>query len=148
MVRGGTAANITAGYCEFVTDIRALPGEDPNDILEAYRRYVADEVEPAMQAANPNTKIEIELCADVPSFYAPDQCPAVRLAKQLTGQNESMAQPYAAEAGQFTNGGFAVAMCGPGSISQAHQPNEFISLDQFAQGEQFLRRLIDLLSQD
>lgn len=148
MVRGGTAANITAGYCEFVTDIRALPGEDPNAILETYRQYVAQEIEPAMQAVNKSTKIDIELCADVPSFYAPDECPAVRLAKQLTGQNESVAQPYAAEAGQFTQGGFAVAMCGPGSISQAHQPNEFISLEQFQQGEQFLRRLIGVLSQD
>lgn len=148
MIRGGTAANITAGHCEFVTDIRALPDENPNDTLQAYREYVALEVEPAMQAVNSTTKIEIELCADVPSFYAPDDCPAVRLAKQLTGQNESAAQPYAAEAGQFTQGGFAVAMCGPGSISQAHQPNEFISLDQFAQGEQFLRRLIDLLSSE
>lgn len=148
MIRGGTAANITAGHCEFVTDIRALPGEDPNDTLRAYREYVTQEVEPAMQAVNAATKIEIELCADVPSFFAPDECPAVHLAKQLTGQNESVAQPYAAEAGQFTQGGFAVAMCGPGSIEQAHQPNEFISLDQFAQGEQFLRRLIEVLSQE
>jgi acetylornithine deacetylase len=148
MIRGGTAANITAGHCEFVTDIRALPSENPNDTLSAYREFVAQEIEPAMQAVNSGTKIEIELCADVPSFYAPDECPAVRLAKQLTGQNESVVQPYAAEAGQFSQGGFAVAMCGPGSISQAHQPNEFISVDQFVQGEQFLRRLIDLLSQE
>jgi len=146
MIRGGTAANITAGYCEFVTDIRALPGEDPQAILAEYQDYVREQVEPAMQAVNANAHIDIQLCADVPSFHAPQACPAVQLAQQLTGQNDTVVQPYAAEAGQFVQGGFAVVMCGPGSIKQAHQPNEYISIDQFQQGETFLRRLISVLS--
>ncbi|MGB1859522.1 MAG: M20/M25/M40 family metallo-hydrolase, partial [Arenicellales bacterium] len=55
--------------------------------------------------------------------------------------------PYVAEAGQFQAAGFPTVVCGPGSIDQAHKPNEFIALDQIDQGEQLLRKLISRLSQ-
>ena len=54
---------------------------------------------------------------------------------------------YAAEAGQFQQAGFATAICGPGSIDQAHQANEFITLKQVEAGTQFVRRLIERLAQ-
>jgi acetylornithine deacetylase len=54
--------------------------------------------------------------------------------------------PYGAEAGQFQEAGLSVVVCGPGSIDQAHQPNEYISIDQFEQGTEFVRRLIAQLS--
>jgi acetylornithine deacetylase len=70
----------------------------------------------------------------------------VLLAKQLTGQNVTESVAYGAEAGQFQQAGLSVAVCGPGSIDQAHQPDEYISVDQFEQGIAFTRRLIDHLS--
>lgn len=66
--------------------------------------------------------------------------------KQLSGQNTTEVAPYAAESGQFQRAGFAVAMCGPGSIDQAHQPDEYISIDQLEKGTEFMRRLIQLQS--
>lgn len=142
MIRGGTAPNITAKDCHFVTDIRSLPGDDPLAIVEEYRAFAMGEVLPEMQQVHPDTSIEIVLRANAPAFAADPNCPAVALAKQLTGQNEVLSQPYAAEAGQFQCAGFATVMCGPGSIEQAHQPNEFISIEQLNAGEAFLRRLI------
>jgi acetylornithine deacetylase len=50
---------------------------------------------------------------------------------------------FGTEAGQFQEIGIDAIVCGPGSIEQAHQPDEFIELSQFAEGEAFLRRLID-----
>lgn len=146
LIRGGTAQNITARHCHFVTDIRALPGEDPQRLLDAYRRFALDEVLPEMRAIHPDCSIDIRVHSDVPSFEAHPSCPAVALAKQLTGQNECVAQPYGAEAGQFQRAGFPTVMCGPGSIEQAHQPNEFISLAQFEAGIAFIDRLIDYQS--
>ena len=64
----------------------------------------------------------------------------------MTGQNALESVPYGAEAGQFQAAGHSVVMCGPGSIDQAHQPDEFISLEQVAEGTAFMRRLIDYLS--
>lgn len=142
LIRGGTAQNITARDCHFVTDIRSLPGEDANLLLEAYRTFAMEQVLTEMRRIHADTHIEIIVHADVPAFSARPDCPAVALAKQLTGQNETLAQPYAAEAGQFQQAGFATVMCGPGSIEQAHQPNEYISVAQLQAGEAFMQRLI------
>jgi len=54
--------------------------------------------------------------------------------------------PYAAEAGQFQQAGFPTVICGPGSIDQAHQPNEYIERSQLERGDNFLRSLIRSLS--
>ncbi|MEM7217799.1 MAG: acetylornithine deacetylase [Pseudomonadota bacterium] len=146
VVNGGTAHNITARHCQFVTDIRTLPGEDPNEYYADFQAFVREVVEPEMHAISPDTGVEIELNADVPGFDAGEDSDAVVLAKQLSGQNKVEVAPYAAESGQFQRAGFSVAMCGPGSIDQAHQPDEFISIAQLEAGTEFIRRLIQVQS--
>ena len=157
VVQGGTAHNIMARHCRFVTDIRTIPGEDPTDYFAEYERFVRDVVEPEMHAVSPDTGVSLEVHANVPGFDAAGagagagasaraESEAVRIAKQLSGQNETVVAPYAAESGQFEQAGFAVAMCGPGSIDQAHQPDEFISIEQLEAGTAFMRRLIQLQS--
>ena len=146
VVQGGTAQNITAKQCRFVTDIRTLPDEDPEDFFRGLERYAREVLEPEMQRVHPDTGIDFHVRSQVPGFAARDNEPAVALARQLTGQNSSESVAYGAEAGQFQQAGLSVAMCGPGSIDQAHQPNEYISLDQFEQGVVFMRRLIERLS--
>ena len=146
VVHGGTAHNICARECTFVTDIRTMPDECPQRYFEALQRYAREELEPAMQAVHPHTGIDFKVHAEVPGFAVSEDEPAVLLAKQLTGQNESEVVPYGAESGQFQAAGFSVVMCGPGSIDQAHQPNEFIELTQVDQGVAFVRRLITRLA--
>jgi acetylornithine deacetylase len=53
---------------------------------------------------------------------------------------------YAAEAGQFQGAGFSTVICGPGSIDQAHQPDEYVDVAQMARGAQFMGRLVEALS--
>ena len=67
---------------------------------------------------------------------------AETLVKFLTGANETIGVAFATEAGQFQEAGLSAVVCGPGSIAQAHQPDEFIEISQLEAGEQFLRRLI------
>ncbi|MFN3616095.1 MAG: M20/M25/M40 family metallo-hydrolase, partial [Rubrimonas sp.] len=50
------------------------------------------------------------------------------------------------EAGQFPAAGYSAVVGGPGSIEQAHKPDEYITLEQLAAGEAFLRRLIDRMA--
>ncbi len=69
---------------------------------------------------------------------------AESLARLLTGYNASDAVAYAAEAGQFQQAGFSTVLCGPGSIDQAHQPNEYIEKSQVQACVDFIRRLIDI----
>ncbi len=146
VIQGGTAQNITARRCRFMTDIRTLPDEDPLTFFAELERYAREELEPGMREVHPATGIEFDIHANVPGFHATDDEPAVTLAKQLTGQNRTESVSYGAEAGQFQQAGLSVAICGPGSIDQAHQPDEFISIDQFDQGVAFQRRLISHLS--
>ena len=82
----------------------------------------------------------------MPAFHSNDDEPAIALARQISGQNSVESVAYGAEAGQFQQAGYSVAMCGPGSIDQAHQPNEFITLEQVEKGTEFTPRLIDYLS--
>ncbi|MCA8886821.1 MAG: M20/M25/M40 family metallo-hydrolase, partial [Hyphomonadaceae bacterium] len=64
----------------------------------------------------------------------------------LTGDNETRAVAYAAEAGLFQRAGIPAIICGPGSIEQAHQPDEWIERAQIEEGAAFMRRLIAQLS--
>jgi len=146
VVNGGTAQNITARECCFVTDIRTLPGESAMAYFRDLEQFARDELEPAMHAVHADTGVEFQINAQVPGFHAAGTDEAVMLARQLTGQNETESVVYGAEAGQFQEAGHSVAMCGPGSIDQAHQPDEFISLEQFDAGVAFMRRLIERLS--
>ena len=146
VVHGGTAGNIMAHHCEFSTDIRAMPGEDPMRCFREIEAHARDVLEPEMRAIAPDTAIDFQIGARVPAFESPPDSPAVLLARRLTGANDCECVSYGAEAGQFQEAGHSVVMCGPGSIDQAHQPDEYISLDQVAAGTAFIRRLIDYLS--
>ncbi len=99
-----------------------------------------------MHAICSDTSISFDITANVPGFKCDEDEEAVVLVKQLTGQNSTTAVPYGAEAGQFSEAGYSVVMCGPGSIDQAHQPNEFISLAQVEEGTRFVQNLINHLS--
>jgi acetylornithine deacetylase len=99
-----------------------------------------------MRAVAPDTGIRIEVLARVPALAEAADNPATMLARQLSGENATHYVAFGAEAGQFQEAGFATVMCGPGSIDQAHQPDEYISLEQVARGEDFLRQLIARLS--
>lgn len=146
VVNGGTATNIMARHCSFDADFRSLPGEDALSYFRELEAYAREVVEPEMQAIAPAAGIEFRIDAQVPAFEAAAGSKAIALARHLTGQNDLESVSYGAEAGQFQAAGHSVVMCGPGSIDQAHQPNEYISLEQVEQGTAFTRRLIDYLS--
>lgn len=145
VAHGGTQLNIMAGECVFDFDVRVVPGETASDILEEFADY-AKGVEAEMRARASGCRVKIEQMTDAPSFAPQDDNPAADIAKSLTGQNATDVVAYAAEAGQFQEAGFSTVICGPGSIDQAHQPNEYVSVDQLRQGTVFLRKLIAQLA--
>jgi acetylornithine deacetylase len=58
--------------------------------------------------------------------------------RRLTGENGSSVVSYGTEAGQFQAAGYSAVVCGPGNIAQAHQPNEYLTVDQLQKGEAFM----------
>ena len=146
VIEGGTAANIISRRCRFLWDIRQIPEDDPMVHVDRFRAWYEAEVLPAMQRVAPEANIETRMDNQAPAFGPEEDGEAERIARAITGDNAVHAAAYAAEAGQFQEAGFSTVVCGPGSIDQAHQPNEYIEIDQVAQCERFLRRLMDDLS--
>lgn len=142
IIHGGTAGNITARDCRFTTDIRVLPGESTDHWLEQYRAY-AENLEKSMQAIHPDTGIHISVRSSVPACRTDSDSEAEQLVRRLTGDNGEAVVSYATEAGQFQDEDYAAVICGPGSIEQAHQADEFIEISQLDAGTDFIRRLIE-----
>ena len=145
MIEGGTAHNITAKDCKFAMDFRVVPGEDKDKWATAYLEKVR-EVEAQMQAVVPQTRIDIAPRFDVPALQPETAGEAETLVRQITGDNASHKVSYGTEAGQFQEAGYSAVICGPGSIDQAHQPNEYIEVSQFNAGHDFMKKLLDRLA--
>lgn len=145
MIEGGTAGNITAKDCHFVTDIRVTPPETAQGWFDRYVAY-ARVIEQEIKAIRPEAHIEVIMRGINPACVQETDGEAEMLARALTGDNSENVVSYGTEAGQFQEGGFSTCICGPGSIEQAHQPNEYISVAQFEAGQEFMRKLIARLA--
>lgn len=145
VVRGGTQLNIMAGECQFEWDCRVIPGDSAAAALAELGAF-AREVEAGMRATAPQCRIETVQLSNAPPLALSAENPAADLAKSITGLNSTDVVSYCAEAGQFQEAGFSTVICGPGSIDQAHQPNEFIAVSQLAEGTSFIRKLINRLA--
>ena len=143
-IEGGTADNITAKDCRFSVDVRVLPDESPERWREIYMEQVAGVVAD-MKAVHPDTDIEVDTTFWVPGLRPEEDGEAERIVRQITGDNGEHVVSYGTEAGQFQERDYSVVICGPGSIEQAHQPNEFIEVAQFKAGAAFLERMLDTM---
>lgn len=145
-IKGGQAHNITAEHCEFLTDIRLLPSENAADWIAAYKAFIRSKVLPDMKAVSEHCNIEVEELANVPGLEAEREGLAETVARRLTGDNAENLVVYATEGGIFQSHGLSTVVCGPGSIDQAHQPDEYIELSELDRCSAFLDKLIEGLT--
>ena len=145
MMHGGTAGNITAKDCWFSTDIRVVPPEVPADWAA---RYVAEcaRLEAELRKIRPEARINPVSRIPVPPCRREENGAAEALARAITGDNADRAVAYGTEAGFFQDGGYSTVVCGPGDIAQAHQPDEWILVDQLIQGEAFMDKVVERLT--
>lgn len=145
-IDGGIAANVIADQVHFTLDIRTIPSDDLNDILTEFRAY-CDELESLNRTKFEGFKIEIkENHPPVPPLDTSEHSEAIELIGRLTGNYDWSTVAYAAEAGQFSNGGFESIICGPGDIAQAHRADEFVARDQLDKCVDMVRNLCAELS--
>jgi len=144
VVQGGTALNIVPKDCWFEFEIRNLPRQDPQPLFDEIVRFAREELEPRMQAVQPGTGIDFDQGVSYPGLDMRPDDEAVTLAKALAGQNSHAKVAFGTEAGLFQRDAqIPCVVCGPGSIEQAHKPDEYLSLDQLAAGHAFMARLMD-----
>lgn len=145
LVQGGTALNILARQCSFVWDLRA-PTAGEAEAIEARFFAAAAALDADIKRRAPEGGVTITRRSNTPELAMAPESAAEALARALTGDNETRAASYAAEAGLFQRAGLPAVLCGPGSIEQAHQPDEWIERTQIEEGAVFMRRLIAHLS--
>ena len=145
-IKGGTAGNIVPAQCVFDWEFRYLPGANPDAIENEVRSYAASLL-PAMKKVSAQADIDISVSSDAPGSFAPDSHALTQLAIALARNDKTAKVAYATEAGLFEKAGLPSIICGPGSIEQAHKPNEYCDLSQLAQCEAFIDRLLDNMCQ-
>lgn len=144
-IQGGTAVNILAGKCSFVFDLRTPPGQNPEAIVAPFLALAASE-DARIKAQFGDAGVSVVRRSKTPCLVPDPDSPAEYLARRLAGDNGPPRMvPYAAEAGQFQEAGFSTIICGPGSIEQAHQPDEYLEIAQWLRGAGFMERLIEAL---
>lgn len=144
-VEGGTAANILARRCSFVWDLRS-PDEAQAEAIETRFRTAAANLDAEIRARAPEGGVSVTRRSRTAGLAIARDSAAEALTRALTGDNETRAVSYAAEAGLFQRAGIPAVLCGPGSIEQAHQPDEWIEIAQIEEGAAFMRRLVERLS--
>ena len=142
LVRGGLASNIVPKDCVFEFEARTMPGIGATHLLQEVESYAA-RLLPEMLLIEPNAKIAFERLASAPGLSTKEHEAIVQLAIALSKNKSVGAVSYGTEAGLFQDAGIPTVVCGPGSIEQAHRPNEFVPIEQVAQCEAFLLRLLD-----
>lgn len=146
MIKGGIAPNVIADVCSFHWDVRTIPADRVEDILEDFKSFCRG-VEAELHKKFPGARIETSVHhPPVPPLDTPEASDVVPLIRKLSGIHELTTVSYAAEAGQFAQGGFKSVICGPGDIAQAHRANEFIEITQMEKGLEMMQRLAEELS--
>ena len=142
-IEGGIAHNIIPPSCTFRWGVRTLPGIDATKIAAELQAFAERELLPAMRDVHPDCNIETTAVGILPPFSSGEASEATTLALKLAGQNETFAVPYGTEASHFEAAGSSTVVIGPGSIDQAHQPNEFVEITELEKCIEFLGRIVD-----
>jgi acetylornithine deacetylase len=138
--QGGIADNVVPRDAWFRYEFRDLPTADAKQ-MQSEIVAQARSLEAAMKAVSPEAGFRFETICEIPSFLGSADDPVTRLGQRLSGQSRTTQVAFGTEAGIFKQSGIPTVVCGPGSINQAHQPDEFVSLAQLAQCELFMQRL-------
>jgi acetylornithine deacetylase len=142
LIRGGIAANVIPKDCEFQFDMRTLPQASPDALYQEIRAY-AQALTREMQAIDSAAGIDLVWSTQTVGLAASESDAIVQWAMSLSRNSQVGKVSYGTEAGLFQQMGVPSVICGPGDIAQAHRPNEFVALEQLAQCESFMNRILD-----
>ena len=140
-LHGGVAHNVIPGKASVEWEMRPVQNGDADYVKSDLRAYCADVLLPQMQAIWSDASITTEVIAEVEGLEPMDDNAARDLVAELTGANGTDVVSFGTEGGIFQSLGMSVLVCGPGSIEQAHKPDEYLEMDQMAQCVTMLERL-------
>lgn len=142
LIQGGIAANVIPKECVFQFDMRTLPNASAEALYQEIRTY-AELLAREMQQTDASAGIDLEWMSQTAGLAASETDAIVQWAMRLSNHHRVGKVSYGTEAGLFQKMGVPSVICGPGDIAQAHTPNEFVALEQLAQCEAFVSRIIE-----
>jgi acetylornithine deacetylase len=145
-IQGGTALNIVPKDCTFAFEFRHLPVQDPEALYAEFKRYIETELQPEMKKIAPETGFGFEQISAFPGLDTAEDAEITTLAKGLALANGTTKIAFGTEGGLIQQIDIPTVVCGPGSIEQAHKPDEYVDLAQIAQCEAFIERLREKLA--
>ncbi len=141
IIHGGTARNIIPRECVFQWEIRPLPGDNYQRLLDRFHTRTA-ELQSAMRQVHPAASITSRPMSTMAGVTLPASAqPSCHTVMRCAHTNAEHAVSFGTEAGVFNDHGVPAIICGPGDIQQAHKPNEFIELSQIQSCVEFMLRL-------
>ncbi len=130
-IEGGTAINIIPEHCQFQYEIRHIPTQDVDEIASKITQYAEESLLPDMLEVSNKSAIEWRTKAQFPGLDTPDDAQVITWMNKVMDAKAPVAGvSYGTEAGLFSEIGIETIVCGPGSIEQAHRPDEFVEISQ------------------
>jgi acetylornithine deacetylase len=148
LINGGSGSNIVPALCEFVFDYRYVPGVAPDAFFDEIRSFAAERLEPRMKRTHAEAGIVFERLAEMFALDANEQAEIAQMTQSLLRDKASAKVSYGTEAGFFQRAGIPSIVCGPGSIEQAHRPDEYVPLAQLHQCERFVDAVLARLTRE
>jgi acetylornithine deacetylase len=143
IAQGGTALNIVPDECVLEFEARGLGMHESKEVTDAIVAWAKAEIEPQMRNADPGCGIDFEDILEYPALDVESGHPLVTLAKRLSGRNSHSKVSFGTEASLFVSmAGIPTVVIGPGSIEQAHKPDEFVEIAELTKCAGFIERLI------
>ena len=129
-IAGGVARNVIAAHCTVDWEMRPVETRDADYVKTQLAAYCRQELLPQMRANAPAADIQTRVVAEVGSLEIMPDNEARALLAELTGCHDADVVSFGTEAGLFQDLGASAVVCGPGSIAQAHKPDEFVTVSQ------------------
>jgi acetylornithine deacetylase len=142
-ISGGTALNIVPQHCEFEFEIRNLPQQDLDALVHEIKHYANDVLLTDMRSRHPDSAIRFDEISSYPGLHTDPASAVIAYTRNINpidqiGENVS----FGTEAGLFDDIGINCVVCGPGSIDQAHKPDEFVSREQIQTCDRMIENLV------
>lgn len=146
IIEGGAASNATAGWCNFDWEYRPMPGEDGSKTILEIEKFANEELLPEMKKVSTQADIKIITQAPVGGLDDRNAAEALSFITAITGLNSTGVVSFGTDAGYFSDKEYSTVVFGPGSISRAHKPDEYIKLSELEEGLDFFEKVSQHLS--
>ncbi len=148
IISGGIAMNVIPSTCEFILEVRYINSFPLVNFHSQIENYINNELLPEMKKPHPEAAIYFDEISDAHGFNAMEDSTITRIVRMVTGIKERFKVSYGTEAGTLQNAHIPTVICGPGDIKQAHNPNEFITIEQLDMCERVLKNVVTLFCVD